>query len=113
MELAGEVYRVARLLPPDERFELGTQLRTAVASVSANIAEGKGRSTALEFARFLAIARGSARETASHLELAVHLGFVPPPDAQKALRLTDEVIRMLTVLMRKLAPRTPSRSPET
>jgi four helix bundle protein len=97
-------YRAAKRLPGSERFELGAQLRTACASVTGNIAEGKGRRSAAEYARFLAIARGSAREVDSHLELAVALGLLQPSDVEDAERLADEVIRMLSAMMRKLAP---------
>jgi|SRR5688572_23165446 len=104
IELARECYRVAKLFPRDERFELGSQLRSASASVTANIAEGKGRRSAADYARCLAIARGSVREVDSHLELATALEFVRRNDVAEAQRLADEVIRMLSAMMRKLAP---------
>jgi len=104
IELACACYRVAKALPASERFELGSQIRTAAASVTANIAEGKGRRSTAEYAHFLAIARGSAREIDSHMELAVALGFAGRNEVEEAERLADEVSRMLTAMMRKLAP---------
>ena len=104
VQLAKECYRLAKRLPPSERFELGSQIRTACASATANIAEGKGRRSTAEFARFLAIARGSAREVDSHVELAIELEFITTDDALEALRLADEVSRMLTAMLRKLSP---------
>ena len=103
-DLAVHVYRVAQLLPPSERFELGTQLRTACASITGNIAEGKGRKTKAEFAHFLGIARGSTRELDSHLNLSVGLGFLSEEDVAPLLGLCDEISRMLTTMMRKLTP---------
>ena len=102
--LACEVYRVVKKLPATERFELGSQLRTAVASITGNIAEGKGRKTKGEFAQCLSIARGSTREVDSHLDLAVGLGFLTEEDVEHALGLADEISRMLTAMMRKLTP---------
>jgi four helix bundle protein len=99
-----EVYRVAKKLPASERFELGSQLRTACASITGNIAEGKGRRTKGEFAQFLGMARGSAREVDSHLEFAVGLGFLKDEDVDPALCLAGEVSRMLTGMMQKLTP---------
>lgn len=99
-----EVYRVARQLPASERFELGSQLRTACVSITGNIAEGKGRKTNGEFSQFLGMARASTREVDSHLEFAVGLGFLKEADVDAALCLASEVSRMLTSMMRKLTP---------
>jgi len=57
-------------------FALRDQLRRASVSAMANIAEGFGRSTDGDFARFLEIAQGSALETASHLYMASDLGYL-------------------------------------
>jgi four helix bundle protein len=61
MDLAVEVYQIVKLLPPDERFALSDQLRRAVVSIPANIAEGYGRSMG-DYRRFVLIARGSLME---------------------------------------------------
>ena len=37
MDLVGDVYRISRLLPKDERFALSDQLRRAVVSIPSNI----------------------------------------------------------------------------
>ncbi|WP_420471595.1 four helix bundle protein [Brevundimonas sp. FT23042] len=59
MDLAAGVYDVARLLPKTEQFGMTSQLQRAVASVPANIAEGYQRGSRKDYARFIAIARGS------------------------------------------------------
>ena len=97
-------YRAAKLLPRSERYELGSQLRTSAASVHSNIAEGKGRRSPAEYAHFLSIARGSAGEVDSHLAFAEALGFLKKEEIREAEQLADEVIRMLSAMMRKLAP---------
>jgi four helix bundle protein len=104
IELGCACYQVAKKLPPEERYEMGAQIRTACASVPSNIAEGKGRRTAAEYAHFLGIARGSTREVDSHLEFAVALGFLQPSEVAEPERLAEEVIRMLSAMMRKLRP---------
>ena len=104
MELAAAVYEVVRRLPADERFELGAQMRRAAVSVAANIAEGKGRRTKADFARFLAVARGSARELQTTVEVAEMCRLLDRESTKDCHRLLDEVSRMLTAMLRKLAP---------
>lgn len=82
MELAMDLYRFTSSMPADERFGLISQIRRAAASIPANIAEGAGRGSAADFARFLAIARGSLAELETHLLLAEGLGFISRDEAK-------------------------------
>ena len=61
-ELTLAVYRATGSFPADERYGLVSQMRRACASISTNVAEGCGRSTNNELARFIDIATGSASE---------------------------------------------------
>ena len=74
-DLAVEVYGLTDVFPPDERFNLTSQIRRAAVSVPSNIAEGCGRSGKKERARVFDIALGSACELESQLELCRRLGF--------------------------------------
>src|SRR5438034_11291886 len=56
---------------------LRDQLDRASASIVLNIAEGAGRSSAPDKARFYAIARGSATECAAALDVLVARGLLP------------------------------------
>jgi len=102
MELAEAVYASAERLPPSEQLDLARQLRRAAISVPSNIAEGYGRRSARDYARFLKIACGSVREIDTQLRLAVRLRLLEPEPADRALRIADEVGRMLTVMVRRV-----------
>ena len=74
-------------------------LRRAVASQVLNIAEGAGRRTLRERAKFLDIARGSARECQAVLDLAVSWGILRAREVERALDLSEQVVRILTAMI--------------
>jgi four helix bundle protein len=80
-ELTLAVYKASASFPTSEIYGLTSQVKGAAYSIPSNIAEGCGRDTALDLARFLQIAQGSASELDYHLLLARDLGFLglPPP----------------------------------
>jgi four helix bundle protein len=93
------VYEVSRTFPKDELYGLTSQLRRAAVSIGANIAEGCGRRSDGELARFLQIARGSTAEVEYHLLLARDLKFMPASTYGNLLSKLTEVQRMLTSLV--------------
>ena len=61
-DLAGWIYDLTDKFPSDEKFNVISQLRRAVTSVGANIAEGYGRFHYKENIQFCRQARGSLVE---------------------------------------------------
>jgi four helix bundle protein len=78
------------------------QIRRACSSIPANIAEGCGRNSEADFARFLQIAMGSASELEYHLLLSYDLGFLEQPVYEQLNQKTSEVKQMLTSFIKKL-----------
>ena len=100
MDFAEHVYRVQRGFPAEERYGLCDQLRRAVVSVPSNIAEGRGRNSARDYAHFLTLARGSLNEVMTQLELATRLGYMKPGSG--LYEESVEIGKMLNVLMKKV-----------
>ena len=96
--LALDMYRVSRELPTSERYGLQSQIRRSAASIAANIAEGSGRSTDRDFARFLSTAIGPACELEYQLLLGQDLGYLDEDVARPARNDVSEVRRMLKAL---------------
>jgi four helix bundle protein len=61
VELVDKVYIFTKVFPADERFGLTNQMRRAAVSISSNIAEGSGRISDKDFARFVEISYGSLK----------------------------------------------------
>jgi four helix bundle protein len=100
-----DCYRVAlalcalasRLIPRGHR-ELRDQLTRASLSIPLNIAEGVGRFSAADKARFFAIARGSAMECVAIVDCARSLGVISVGAAKEASWRLVRIVQMLTRL---------------
>jgi four helix bundle protein len=101
-ELSLRVYRVTAQGPLARDLGLRSQIQRAAVSVMSNIAEGFERNSRAEFARFLAIARGSAGEVRSQVYLAEELGYVDAENARILLSLCREITRMIIALRKSL-----------
>lgn len=101
-DLTLEIYRVTSKFPREELYGLTSQMRRASSSIAANIAEGCGRKSQADFARFLQNAFGSASELEYFLLLSSDLGLLKTSDYEKLTNDTIEVKKMLAAFMRKL-----------
>jgi four helix bundle protein len=71
-----EIKLMSRLFPNEERFELTSQINRSSASISANIAEGSGRSSNFDQAHFTNISYTSALETIDHLNTELDMNYI-------------------------------------
>jgi four helix bundle protein len=99
MGLARFVYAVTQDFPKAEMFGLQSQIRRAAVSIAANIAEGHGRLTDMQFRHFLGNSRGSLCELQTELELARDLGFLQTQSFDSILESSYEVARLLNGLI--------------
>jgi four helix bundle protein len=77
------MYRVARLLPEEEKFALLSQIRRAAVSLTNNIAEGHGRFHFLEQIKFMLQARGSLEELLDDVNVCTDETYLPEDEIQK------------------------------
>ena len=104
MMLVEGVYRLTKDYPPDERFGLVSQMRRAAVSIPSNLAEGCGRSSDVEMARFFNIAYGSCQELIVQLEIGRRLEYCV--ESTKIIELdADRVGRVLYGLWKNLGER--------
>ncbi len=100
MELAEELYRLSAELPSNEKYGLVSQMRRCVVSIPSNIAEGTGRGSDKDFARFMNIALGSAFELETQILLSIRLGFLKQSQPELLDKLS-QVQKMLHSLINK------------
>ncbi len=101
-ELTLMIYDLTKSFPDNEKYGITSQLRRAAASVPANIAEGCGRYSQREFARFLQIACGSIYEVGYLNILANDLKYYRGEASTQLERRIDEVQAMLISLISKI-----------
>lgn len=102
MDLVVEIYRLANLLPQEELFGLTSQLRRAVVSIPANIAEGHGRLHRGDYRHHLSIARGSLMEVETLIQIAVRVDYLDRDQIKPAWAKLQATGRLLNGLIRSL-----------
>ena len=98
--LSQVIHEMTKSFPKEEKFLLVYQMRRASSSIPMNIAEGFGRWSPHDRARFYEIAKGSGDELKAQLKQVVDKKYCA--NVGKAASLADEVCAMLYVLRRKI-----------
>ena len=85
-----------------KRRGLADQITRAADAIPSNIAEGRGSSTDVDFARYVTMAIKEANELENHVQRAVDSGLCPRSESDALTSSTVEVRRMLIGLRRRL-----------
>jgi four helix bundle protein len=88
--------------PDREQYGITNQLRRAAYSIPSNTAEGCGKNTNIDFAKFLNIALGSANESEYFLLLSKDLGFLNSSIYRTLNTQINEIKAMLIGLIKKV-----------
>ncbi len=96
------IYKATKAFPKQETFGLTSQIQRAAVSIPANIAEGCGKATDADFARYLQIAMGSSSELEYLLLLAHGLSYLPDDVYTSLNTPLVQVRKMLNSLLQTL-----------
>jgi len=102
MDLVVAVYDASRGFPKEEAFGLTGQLRRAVVSVPSNLAEGFGRRSRMEYARYILMSLASLFEVQTQLEIAWRLEYLTRENFEKLNSLSREVEYLSSRLRQKM-----------
>ena len=72
-----KIYKLIKGLPPEEKYNLASQMRRAALSLTNNIGEGHGRFFYQENIQFCRISRGSLMELIDDLNVCIDEGYFP------------------------------------
>jgi four helix bundle protein len=101
-EVALEVDRLTNESSFDKKWALKDQMLRSSLSISSNIAEGFGRKSKKDFARFLLIAMGSTEELRSQIRFARDTGLIKDSDFNSVHDKLLEIGKMITGLRKYL-----------
>jgi four helix bundle protein len=102
-KLTIEIYKLTNKFPSIEKYRLTEQICKAVASISANIAEGTGRYSHKDFVKFLYVSRGSLEETRNFLILAFDLEYLTKQQYIELDKKCISISKMLNGLIKRLS----------
>ncbi|RZJ86195.1 MAG: four helix bundle protein [Chryseobacterium sp.] len=105
MALVTKIYNSTKRFPKEEMFGLTSQIRRCSVSIPSNIAEGSGRNSNIELARFLNISIGSLFELQTQLEIAYNVGFLPQEEFKILFDDSRELEIMIVSFTRKIKER--------
>ena len=94
-QLSVVVYEVTKRFPVEEKYGLVSQMRRASISISSNIAEGTGRHSNKDKARFTEIAYSSALELLNQVILSNDLDLLDNTACNEIRNSIAEVTAML------------------
>ena len=90
------VYGYSESFPEREKYGLAHQLRRAAVSIPANIAEGFGKRSPADKARFLNMAEGSVEQCRYYLILSQDLGYGQTELLTSTLEETSKLLNAYT-----------------
>jgi four helix bundle protein len=97
-----DIYTITMSFPDTEKYGLISQIRRSAVSIPSNIAEGSGKSSNKDFARFLEISLSSSYELETQLIIAMDLSFVQENQVHSLLEDLAEIQKMIFGLQSKL-----------
>lgn len=103
MDLVEETYLLTSRLPAREKFGLASQMQRSAVSIPSNISEGYGRQHRGDYVRSLSIANGSLKELETQTLICARLHYFGEKETLTAMRLADEIGKMLGAMIKKLA----------
>jgi four helix bundle protein len=86
------IYSVSKKFPLEEKYGLSNQIRRAVGSITANLAESSGRFTFQDKMRYVSYAYSSGLEVLDQIIAAKDLDYIDQQTYESCRRKIDETL---------------------
>ena len=104
VELADTIYTLTASFPKTEIYGLSSQMQRAAVSVPSNIADGSGKGSDRDFARFVSISLGSLFELETQIEIAYRRGYISTENYYALRPRIESLQKRIYNLREHLAP---------
>ena len=104
LDVMSKIHDFAKTLPPDEKFDLYTQIRRSAKSITSNIGEAYGRYHYLDSLHYYSISRGELNEKLAHLINAHVLRYIDQKEFEnlyKLIRQTEQALNGFMAYVRR------------
>lgn len=95
VELSVVVLNTTKNFPSIHKFDLGSQINRSAVSIPSNIAEGSGRTSNKEFARFIDIAIASAFELETQIIIATKIELISENQSDQIINILIRLQKMI------------------
>ena len=109
--LTVDIFTITKGFPSDQKFSTVSQMTRCASSIGANLAEGNSSGFPRKILNFYSIARGSSEELRSWIDLSLRLDFINQKVHDELDEATQEVIRLIIALIRKVQKEIDNASP--
>jgi len=99
-EFVKHIYNLTQGFPSREKYGIVDQLRRAAISVPSNLAEGSGRTSGKDKARFTQISYGSLMECLNLIVISNELNMIRDEDLNQLRNEVEAISRKLSNLRR-------------
>lgn len=89
------IYKLTNTFPNSEKYGIVSQINRSSVSMPSNIAEGAGRNSNNDFARFIHIATGSSFELETQLMIAFEIGYIDKENFEEIINKLNSIQKML------------------
>jgi four helix bundle protein len=96
------IYKATKSFPKSEKFDLTSQIRRAVVSITSNVAEGFSRNSAKEKVQFYYTALGSLTEVQNQLLIAKDLEYIKGAVFKEIAAQTIIVSKLINGLIKSI-----------